>query len=240
MSEKRYVKKWLPYALWDFAGIQAWLNEQAAQGYLMEYWPDWRLFARIYFRKDPDATHVRYCLDPLTEYIEDSELKARNDAYAEAGWEYVDKIERLYAIYRCDDPTAPPLYNDPQSFGWAMKRQLKLAWTRLGLELFCVIVLFWNAWESLFSLSDAALEFLGIEKAFVLCLFGCLLFMAGTMVCYALSTFFGVRRVGRYLQRDEWPPIGRRNYAEAVNLAATGFGLVLLVAAIVIYANFIQ
>ena len=31
--EEKRVKKLVPYGLWDFTGLQTWLNEQAQAGY---------------------------------------------------------------------------------------------------------------------------------------------------------------------------------------------------------------
>ena len=63
------VKKWLPYPMWDFAGIEHWLNEQAQGGYLLNGWPGWSFIGRVPFRTDPDAPRTRYCLDPGGENI---------------------------------------------------------------------------------------------------------------------------------------------------------------------------
>ena len=69
-----------------------------------------------------------------------SELRERAANYRELGWRFVEQIGNLYAVYRCDDPEAPELYTDPESFGWAMKKLIRRQW--LG----AAAVLLWACW----------------------------------------------------------------------------------------------
>ena len=124
MARKTHqIKKWLPCPLWDFAGLQDWLNEQAQAGYALEKWPGFWFIGRVIFRKDSWAVHARYCLDPIQEHFGIAKLREQEAGYQELGWHYVDKIQNYYAIYRCDDPQAPDLYTDLESLSWAMKKQ---------------------------------------------------------------------------------------------------------------------
>lgn len=107
------IKKFVPCALWDFAGLQAWLNQQAQAGYALERWPGRSFIGRVCFRKDPAASRTRYCLDPIGERIGEAELQDRSANYLEYGWHYVGRIAKLYAIYRCDNPNVPELYSGP-------------------------------------------------------------------------------------------------------------------------------
>ena len=101
MARKTHqIKKWLPCPLWDFAGLQNWLNEQARAGYALEKWPGFWFIGRVIFREDPSAVHARYCLDPIQEHFGIAKLREQEAGYRELGWHYVDKIQNYYAIYR--------------------------------------------------------------------------------------------------------------------------------------------
>lgn len=130
-------KFWLPYSLWDIQGIELWLNELAAKGYeLKKFSKFW--YGRAEFQPSEEAKHCRYRLDPIGK--DERELRERAANYRELGWRFVEQIGKLYAVYRCDDPEAPELYTDPESFGWAMKKLIRRQW--LGV----MVILLWACW----------------------------------------------------------------------------------------------
>ena len=130
-------KFWLPYSLWDIQGIELWLNELAAKGYeLKKFSKFW--YGRAEFQPSEEAKHCRYRLDPIGK--DERELRERAANYRELGWRFVEQIGNLYAVYRCDDPEAPELYTDPESFGWAMKKLIRRQW--LGV----MVILLWACW----------------------------------------------------------------------------------------------
>ena len=48
--EEKRVKKLVPYGLWDFTGLQTWLNEQAQAGYALVKWPGWSFIGIAYMK----------------------------------------------------------------------------------------------------------------------------------------------------------------------------------------------
>lgn len=228
------VKKWLPYALWDLPGLQNWLNQLSAEGWRLVRWPHRSFFlGRVSFAQDPQAVHSRYCLDPIWERIGTLELEDRSASYREAGWHYVDKIGKLYAIYRCDDPEAPDLYSDPQSLSWAMKRQLRWSWCTLCLALLWLGLLFRKEWPLLLH-QPAKFRSLLILKADVLLpTYTFLLILALFVVCYEIFALRGIYRTRSYLNRGVWPPAGPKHYPQAVRDLASSIVLILFLVQLV-------
>lgn len=209
-----FVKKFLPYALWDMPGLQAWLNEQAQKGYALERWPGWSFIGRVHFRREADAVHTRYCLDPIGERIGEAELRDRAASYEEYGWHYAGKVGKLYAIYRCDDPNAEALYSDPESLAWAMKRQLRWAWVGLFLLFLWVAVIFRNEWRLLFRWPEEFLLELILRADVLIPLYAVMLVFVLDILLGAAAALLRIRRVRACLGRGEWPKAGPRRYPE--------------------------
>lgn len=224
------VKKWLPYPMWDFAGIEHWLNEQAQGGYLLNGWPGWSFIGRVPFRTDPDAPCTRYCLDPGVDLIGELELQNRIASYQDAGWRYEGKVGKLYAIYSCGDPQAPELYNDTQSMALAMKRQRKRVWLSLFLLILWLGAVFWDEWVMLFTRPAALLMSIILRSDVLLPLYALMVIMALSVISTDVGTFCGIYRTQSILRRGEWPSPGRRHYPELGRLALAL--LVLLAAAV--------
>lgn len=208
------IKKWVPCALWDVTGLEQWLGEMAAKGYALKNWPGVSFIGRVSFQESQEALNARYRLDPIGERFSDLELQERSEAYKEVGWNYVGKISRLYAIYCCVDPTAPELYNDPESFAWAMKKQMRWLWVTLFLWFLYPLVLFWDELAMLFSYpQEFVMNFLlRTEILFPAYLIVLVLLMAA--VADSLGTFWGIRRIQTILKRGDWPSAGQRSYPE--------------------------
>lgn len=230
------VKKWLPYPIWDFAGIEHWLNEQAQKGYLLNGWPGWSFIGRVPFRTDPDAPRTRYRLDPGVDLIGELELQNRISSYQEAGWRYEGKAGKLYAIYSCDDPQSPDLYNDAFSMALAMKRQRKRVWFSLFLLILWLGAAFWDEWVLLFTRPASLLMSMILRSDTLLPIYALMVILAFSVISTNLGVFCGIYRTQSILKRGEWPSPGRRSYPELrslalvllATLAAVGFFLTLL------------
>lgn len=208
------VKKFVPCALWDFAGLQDWLNEQALKGYALERWPKRSFIGRVYFRRDPAAARSRYCLDPIGERIGELELQDRAANYREFGWHYVGRIGKLYAIYRCDDPDAQDLYTDPESLAWAMKKQMRCAVIEMILWVLWFVVLFRQEVPLLLRWPEELLMELIFRAEILIPLYGIMLILALHAVSNGIGTFLGIRRTRACLSRGEWPTPKSRRYQE--------------------------
>lgn len=233
--EEKRVKKLVPYGLWDFTGLQTWLNEQAQAGYALVKWPGWSFIGLAYFKKDPSAVHARYRLDPMQERLGVVELKKREEGYQALGWNYVGQINQLYAIYRCDDPEAPELYNDADSLCWAMKKQVRWAWISLPILLVWAAVLFWDEWPQLL---NGPMEFvmrLILHSDVLIPIYATMLTLVLNVVIQGWRTSRGIRRVQASFRRGEWPPAGSRRYPELCHNLISLFSL----AAFVLFAIFL-
>ncbi len=204
------VKKWCPCAPWDMAGIERWLNEMAAQGYVFDRWTDF--LGRVTFHTDPAAAEYRYCLDPIGKWPKEDELRERIACYRDAGWRYMDKIETLYSIFRADDPQASALYTDRESLGWAMRRLIRRQWLRV------LVVLVWLAFLCRDSLVTAVTNptlipmrlILHFESLFPLFLL--LVLLVAGEVSAALWRSVRLTGIRRRLLREEDPgPVRRRS-----------------------------
>lgn len=211
-----YVKKLLPCALWDLPGLQSWLNERAQKGYALDRWPGWSFIGWVRFRKDPEAVHARYCLDPIGERIGEAELRDRAESYEAYGWRYVGKAGRLYAIYRCDDPDAEVLYSDPESLAWAMKKQLRWARTGLLLALVWAAVMFRDVWPLLLRWPEELLLALILRADILIPLYGAMLICVLDILVSSAAALLRIRRVRACLDRGEWPRSGPRHYPEPI------------------------
>ena len=128
----RDYKRFLaPGDLWDTGTIEAWLEEKAAQGWILEKWGGFARFERM----DPRTCRVR--LDPQGQQEEAEAL------YAEMGWRPACPLGS-YQVYYCFDPAAPDLYTDPATQAWAWSKLLKRTARRSALA-----VVLWAAWTAL-------------------------------------------------------------------------------------------
>ena len=127
-DHKRFLA---PGDLWDTGTIEAWLEEKAAQGWILEKWGGFARFERM----DPRTCRVR--LDPQGQQEEAEAL------YAEMGWRPACPLGS-YQVYYCFDPAAPDLYTDPATQAWAWSKLLKRTARRSALA-----VALWAVWTAL-------------------------------------------------------------------------------------------
>lgn len=108
----------MPVGLWDTGAMEAWLEYQAAQGWMPVSFGKW--FAR--FQKTQPRT-CRFRLEPQRE--EDlRECAEREAVYEDLGWTSPAMMEH-YQVWCCDDPKAPELYTDPESLAWVWEKRLR-------------------------------------------------------------------------------------------------------------------
>ena len=223
------VKKWLPYHIWDFAGIEHWLNEQAQAGYLLNGWPGWSFIGRVPFRTDPDAGRTRYRLDPGVDLIGELELQNRIASYQDAGWRYEGKAGKLYAIYSCDNPQAPELYNDTSSMALAMKKTVRGTWLLFVLLILWLGSAFWDEWVMLFTRPASLLMSIILRSDTLVPLYLLMTVLALSVVITNIGIFTEVYRTRAALRRGEWPAPGRRTYPEPRSLLLVGTAALLAV-----------
>ena len=205
------VKKWLPCSMWDFQGLEDWLNEQAAAGYALVDWPGFFDIGRIPFESDPTAPGARYRLEPVDDRLS---RKERNELYAQMGWRYVTQIHQLYTVYRCDDPQAPELYTDPESLALTLNKLVKRQRIALILVPIWVAILLRDAIYQLFT-APAVLPMnviLGADLLLPLCLI--LLAAVALEIIPVVRRFLMFRRLRRQLAQGILPKAGKRRYQE--------------------------
>ena len=132
-DHKRFLA---PGDLWDTGTIEVWLEEKAAQGWILEKWGGFARFERM----DPRTCRVR--LDPQGQRTQSQQEEAEA-LYAEMGWRPACPLGS-YQVYYCFDPAAPDLYTDPATQAWAWSKLLKRTARRSALA-----VVLWAAWTAL-------------------------------------------------------------------------------------------
>ena len=120
-NHKRFLA---PKDLWDVGTIEAWLEEKAAQGWILEKWGSYPRFERM----EPRPCRVR--LDPQGQRIQVEQEEA-DALYRDMGWRRACPVWDDYLVYYCFDPAAPDLYTDPASQAWAWVKLPARAATRL-------------------------------------------------------------------------------------------------------------
>ena len=231
------INKLVPCALWDLPGIQAWLNEQAQKGYVLDRWPGWSFIGLVRFRRDSEAARVRYCLDPIGERMFETELQDRSASYEAYGWHYAGKVGRLYAIYRCDDPNAEVLYSDPESLALAMKKQLRCCWGSLLLVLVWVGLIFRDVWPLLLHWPEEFLMKLILQADTLLPLYTIMLFFVLDVLAGNAAALLRIRGMRSCLVRGAWPTAGRRRYPEPLHFLLAA-GAVAVLAAYLVHLGF--
>ncbi len=226
------VKKWVPCELYDITGLEDWLNGMAAQGYALGEWPGFFSIGRVPFYEDPSAVHARYRLEPT---IKDGlSLAERKESYRELGWSYVTEAAQIYAVFRCDDPQAPDLYTDPQSFGWAMKRLMGRQWLILAGLLIWLALVFRNQWRLLFT-APAIIPMNLVLNDLLIPLYAVLVVTVVSVILRDIRRFLFFRRMKQRLSQGEWPKSGGRRYPELRQLLEVAALFAVLLAILLVY-----
>lgn len=130
---KRTISDWLPFLetwkenFWDrlapamgfdTPAVQAWLEDRAAQGQFLERY-GWLC---DFSSGEPKA--VRYRLEPLARRKKAPD-QHRQELFEELGWQYVCTVRKNWHIWRCDDPSVPELFTEPETEGDAYVYMLR-------------------------------------------------------------------------------------------------------------------
>jgi len=205
------IKKWLPCSMWDFTGLQNWINEQAAAGYALMAWPGAWDIGRISFQEDPSACTARYRLEPIDDRIWEQE---RNELYAQSGWTFITKIHKLYAVYRCDDPEVPELYADAESLSLTFKKLIKRQWLEM---IFTFLWAGWILWDEIVDLFTAPALLplqLILSTEILLPLYLALFACVAAQLIRTVHRLVKLRRLRRQLALGVLPAAGKRRYQE--------------------------
>ena len=182
-DHKRFLA---PRDLWDAGTLEAWLEEMAAQGWILEKWGISARFGRI----DPCRCRVR--LDPKGQ--RNGQQQAEAEAlYRDMGWRWNGTLW-FYDVYYCFDPTAPDLYTDPETQAWAWGKLLKRALWRSGLSI--LLLLLWAAlqFDGLWSGHAVQLFLMGMWAIWLF-----VILYVVREVWEAVRTVWGIRRLKRRL-----------------------------------------
>ena len=210
-NHKRFLA---PMDLWDVGTIEAWLEEKAAQGWILEKWGSYPRFERI----EPRPCRVR--LDPQSQRIQVEQEEA-DALYRDMGWRRACPVWDDYLVYYCFDPAAPDLYTDPASQAWAWEKLLKRTVRRNVLALLLLAV--WTAlqFDDLFSNNVVELFLRGMWAVWLFVV----LYVGGELWRLARQ-IMGVRRQRQRLEAgiplERGDPAGavkRRMRAEVINWA---------------------
>ena len=204
MNEKKVTRFIRAYPT-DQAACETWLADMAAKGLHLT---EMRRFFAIFERRAP-TPHVRFRVDPVSPSDSgDGFPEDARAAYAEMGWEYVDTCQRLYRIFRADDPAAPELHTDPATQALTLGRVIRQyalgSAVVYGLLLFCFAVALWSCHTS----STPVLDFARLSTLFA--------FLLAVLVCWAvvdwrfeLGRVLRLRRALRSGQALEHKPVRR-------------------------------
>ena len=204
-------KKWLPCSMWDYTGLQDWINEQAAEGLALMKWPGAGDIGRISFAEDPTARNARYRLEPIDDRIWEQE---RNELYAQSGWTYITKIHKLYAVYRCDDPEVPELYADPESLSLTFKKLIKRQWLEMIFTFFWVGCILWDEIMDLFTAPALLPLQLILSTEILLPLYLAMFACVTAQLTRTVHHLVKLHRLRKQLALGILPPTGKRRYQE--------------------------
>ena len=137
-----------PISIYDVAAVESWLEDLARRGER----PVGFLGQWVCLEPDEPRT-CRFRLEPLRRRGEEQDPE-RLAAYADLGWQLVDKLQGVFWVWRCDDPSAPDLDTDPvvQGEGYRYLKQRMVLRTAgaAAFWLACMAVLLLRpGWTSL-------------------------------------------------------------------------------------------
>ena len=115
---KNRMRRLIPDNRWDMGMMEGWLEEMAAEGWLLEKWGGY--FA-TFERWEPRP--IRFRLEPTKRQTR-QEQEAEEEIYTQLGWRRLC-VAGDFQIYYCLDPEAPELQTDPVAEGWLVEKMLK-------------------------------------------------------------------------------------------------------------------
>ena len=140
-TERKYIYRLLPCSMYEVERVEAWLEDMALQGYLLEKEGIYLGVAK--FQKTVPQK-VRYRLEATQDYSvlrdvykPDDMAEELNEAY---GWEFVTQHKDFF-IYRCFDGNAREMNTDSAvrelSLKPAWSRQINILETIIALLIIC-------------------------------------------------------------------------------------------------------
>lgn len=218
---KKAVWKMLPVESFDMRGLEEWLSAMAARGLHLAKIGE--SFAR--FQPGPPQAGARYALDITgpTDIERD-----RNEAYAQAGWDYVTTLRGLYYVYRTLDPDAPALHTDPVTQSFTFDRLLRRRLWALVLLIPLILFMFRNELAALIDNPWSPV------LTFLLKTEGCCLYLV-LLIFYiaALIPLFRQRRALKALRKqlaDGIPLEDSRRWPRRVPRAVANWGPIVFMA----------
>jgi len=142
MREKKRVL--MPENHWDSGIMEAWLEDMAAQGWMVE-----ECGSRIARFRREEPAQVRFRLEPFPKAETYEARQEREEVYRQLGWEIAAFLWN-YQVYVCRDPAAPELETDPVAAAWTWDRMLRKERRSLLLAwLFLAVCVAFVAWRTL-------------------------------------------------------------------------------------------
>ena len=110
-----YVWKMIPYEPFETDYIEAWLDDMATKGLLLQ-----TISIVVVKFKKIKPSHIRFCMDmsPTMDQRKDSE---RRSFFIENGWQYVTMFSDRYTIYKTEDPDLTKLPIDHAEDRYSLK-----------------------------------------------------------------------------------------------------------------------
>ena len=147
MSSIEYAHRFAPCPVYDLEGMEHWLEKLALEGLFLSTSGFFGTYG-TFEKREPKA--VRYRMQPLQKkkYYEDDGLphKAAWELAEEYGWSLICVVED-YAIYACDDPTAPELDTDPRIQALALRELYKKRRNGFLGSLAMMVFWFFRLWD---------------------------------------------------------------------------------------------
>lgn len=105
------IKKLLPVDIYDVDVLERYFENMSAKGYFIE-----RIGILAHYRKGEPRSR-KYQLEPLTRQ-ETAPPQEAQEAYSEAGWDYVCTISGLFHLYQANRDSPMELHTDPVTQGY--------------------------------------------------------------------------------------------------------------------------
>lgn len=210
----KFVKKWLPYELYDAAGLEEWLGQMAARGLHLVRCGAYRAV----FRPGEPAPGVRYRLEAQGFYEIEPD---KNEVYAQSGWEYVTTLRSFYLIFRAADPAAPELHTDPVTQSYTMKSLMKRKLFGLAVILLYLLFNLRRVLGLLFTRPLLVVMNLILRDA-ALAAAPVMLFCLACVLVTEISQYLGLRRLYRRLAAGV-PMDRNRHFPRSLRRGALGW-----------------
>ena len=224
----KHVRKWLPVPTYDLPGMEGWLEEMAGKGLYLERLKSWTARFR---QGEPRSRRFRLqpCCGREREFLLQKPPEDLVELFASFGWQCEGWASSSLVLFSTDDPEAPELYTDPESFGWAMKKLIRRQW--LGAAM----ILLWAGWllrdhlATLFTTPAVIAMDLVLDFERLAPLYLAMAVVIGGTVLRTLYRTIRFTWLRRRLAQGELPPVQKRTYPQLRQFLLTLFLVVFLV-----------